>query len=459
MRVISPPTSTPGQLPVDIQALVNQTISSLKDLVPPTASIVKDTIKDAIFQAIDAIDADMRELNLAIHENPELGFKEFKAHENLVASLNKLDFDVTNPSSLSTAFVASYTHGENGRVFGFNSEFDALPNVGHGKSYVSLIACGHNLIAVVGVAAAVGLKAALKACNIAGTVKLIGTPAEEGGGGKVILLREGIYDDLDACAMAHPGGGSGPPEYEGSCTVGGPGTLARAGFEIEFFGRGAHAGAAPWMGINALDAAVQGYTAVSMLRQQLEPTMRVHGIILGSEQWAQNIIPSYSKVSYSTRALDVKSCLELRDKVVACFKAAAEATGCTMEVKAEEDEVYADLRNNEPMAYSYQAFMENVIGQKITMGGMSTASTDFGNVCYKVPAIHPGFEIPCPLGSGNHTAGFTESAGKLEAHKLAMKVAKGLAAVGAKFLVDDSFADETKKAFERFKKGKGRKCE
>ncbi|ODO04758.1 hypothetical protein I350_05368 [Cryptococcus amylolentus CBS 6273] len=417
MRVISPPTSTPGQLPVDIQALVNQTISSLKDLVPPTASIVKDTIKDAIFQAIDAIDADMRELNLAIHENPELGFKD-KAHENLVASLSKLGFDVTNPST-----------------------------------------CGHNLIAVVGVAAAVGLKAALKACNIAGTVKLIGTPAEEGGGGKVILLREGVYDDLDACAMAHPGGGSGPPEYEGSCTVGGPGTLARAGFEIEFFGRGAHAGAAPWMGINALDAAVQGYTAVSMLRQQLEPTMRVHGIILGSEQWAQNIIPSYSKVSYSTRALDVKSCLELRGKVVACFKAAAEATGCTMKVKAEEDEVYADLRNNEPMAYSYQAFMENVIGQKITMGGMSTASTDFGNVCYKVPAIHPGFEIPCPLGSGNHTAGFTESAGKLEAHKLAMKVAKGLAAVGAKFLVDDSFADETKKAFERFKRGKGRKCQ
>ncbi|WVQ74470.1 hypothetical protein IAR50_004071 [Cryptococcus sp. DSM 104548] len=450
MRIPSP-SSSPAQLPAHIQYLVNETIDSLKNLVPPTASLVKDEIKDAIVHAIDAIDADMRDLNLAIHQNPELGFKEFKAHENLVTSLKKLGFNVTNPSSLPTAFVATYTQGKNGRVFGFNSEFDALRNVGH--------ACGHNLIAVIGVAAAVGLKAALKACNIAGTIKLIGTPAEEGGGGKVILLKEGIYDDLDACAMAHPGGGAEPTEYEGSCTIGGPGTLARAGFEIEFFGRGAHAGASPWMGINALDAAVQGYSAVSMLRQQLEPTMRVHGIILGSEQWAQNIIPSYSKVSYSTRALNVRSCLELRGKVISCFKAAAEATGCTMKVTADDNEIYADLRNNEPMAYSYQAFMQDVIGQKIIMEGMSTASTDFGNVCYKVPSIHPGFDIPCPLGSSNHTAGFTESAGKLEAHALAMKVAKGLASVGAKFLEDDTFADETKKAFERFKKGKGQETE
>ncbi|WWD19101.1 hypothetical protein CI109_103559 [Kwoniella shandongensis] len=440
-------SSPTNALPSEVQALVNQTIESLKDLVPPTPSFVSDEIQDAVFEAIDAVDKDMRALNLAIHDNPELMFKEVKAHAHLVSALTKLGFTLTNPSSLPTAFVATYTHGKGGRVFGFNSEFDALPNVGH--------ACGHNLIAVVGVAAAVGLKAALKACNIAGTVKLIGTPAEEGGGGKVILIREGLYDDLDACAMAHPGGGYGPTPFTGSAHIGGPASLARAGFDIEFHGRGAHAGAAPWMGINALDAAVQGYTAVSMLRQQLEPTMRVHGIIQGSEQWAQNIIPSYAKVSYSTRAMTVKDCLTLRKKTIACFQSAAEATGCSIDISAKDDEVYADMRNNEPLSLSYASFMEKAFGDKIATEGMTTASTDFGNVTYKVPSFSAGYEIPSPVGAGNHTAGFAASAGKPEAHKLSMKVAKGLAVIGAKFLSDSEFAKETKKAFEKFKKETG----
>ncbi|WWC71528.1 uncharacterized protein I206_105486 [Kwoniella pini CBS 10737] len=438
---------TPEDPTSNIQHLVNQTIESLRNLVPNAPTTVADEIQDAVFDAIHAIDNDMRALNLAIHDNPELGFREFKAHENLVKALEKLGFKMSNPSSLPTAFVATYTHGEGGRVFGLNSEFDALPDVGH--------ACGHNLIAVVGVAAAAGLKAALKACNISGTVKLIGTPAEEGGGGKVILLNEGVYDDLDACGMAHPGGGYGPSPFTGSCPIDGPATLARSGFEIEFHGRGAHAGAAPWMGINALDAAVQGYSAVSMLRQQLEPTMRVHGIIQGSERWAQNIIPSYAKVSYSTRALDVKACLDLRRKTIACFKSAAEATGCTYDVTAPDEEVYADVQNNKPMSLSYQAFMEKTFGDKIEMTGMSTASTDYGNVTYKCPAFTPNFAIPSPVGSGNHTAGFTESAGKPEAHRLAMKVAKGLAVIGAKFLSDDEFAKEVKKEFKKFKREVG----
>ncbi|WVR00039.1 hypothetical protein IAU59_007181 [Kwoniella sp. CBS 9459] len=431
----------------DVQALVNETIDKLRNLVPDAPAFVSEEIEDAVFEAIDAIDKDMRALNLAIHDNPELGFKEFKAHDNLTKALTKLGFTLSNPSSLPTSFVATYTHGRGGRVFGFNSEFDALPGVGH--------ACGHNLIAVVGVAAAAGLKAALKACNVTGTVKLIGTPAEEGGGGKVLLIEQGVYDDLDACAMAHPGGGYGPTPFTGSCPINTPGTLARSGFEIEFHGRGAHAGAAPWMGINALDAAVQGYTAVSMLRQQLEPSMRVHGIITGEGTWVQNIIPKYAKVSYSTRAVDVKSCLDLRKKTVACFKAAAEATGCSYKVSAPDAEVYAEIRNNTPMARSYASFMEKTFDDKYDMDTITTASTDFGNVCYKCPSIHPGFTIPSPTGAGNHTAGFTESAGKPEAHKLAMNVAKGLAIIGAKFLSDDDFAKEVKKEFKKFKREVG----
>ncbi|KAL7422739.1 hypothetical protein Q5752_002031 [Cryptotrichosporon argae] len=442
-------------LPPDVRARIDDMITSLGALLPPAPRAVDDDIKATVFDAIDGADKELRALNLAIHDNPELGFQEVKAHAHLVKTLTKLGFTVTNPSSLPTAFVATYSRGSGGRTFGFNAEFDALKDVGH--------ACGHNLIATIAVAAAYGLAIALKRHNISGTVRLIGSPAEEGGGGKVILLNEGVYDGLDACVMAHPEGGfdapGTEPEFAGQLQVGGPASLARAGFDVEFHGRGAHAGAAPWMGINALDAAVQGYTAVSMLRQQLEPSMRVHGVILGSEQWAQNIIPSYAKLSYSTRALTVAATLELRRKVLECFKAAAAATGCTIDVTALDTEVYAELRNNGPLADAYSAFMGDVFKQKIQREGMTTASTDFGNCCYAFPSIHPGFHIPAPYGSINHTAGFTAAARAPEAHAAAIKVAKGLAVLGAKFLTDDAFAKDVKHAWEKFRREVGKEAD
>lgn len=155
-------------------------------------------------------------------------------------------------------------------------------------------------------------------------------------------------------------------------------------------------------------------------------------------------------MSYSTRALTVAQTLALRKKTVACFASAASATGCTYELSAPEEEVYAELRNNTPLADAYADLMSSTFGQKIGRSGMTTASTDFGNVTYALPAIHPGFVIESE--TVNHTLGFTEAAGKKAAHERAMKVAKGLACVGAKFLDDAKFAKEVRKAFERFKK-------
>lgn len=166
---------------------------------------------------------------------------------------------------------------------------------------------------------------------------------------------------------------------------------------------------------------------------------------------AQNIIPSYAKVSYSSRALTVKQTLDLRARTVACFASAAKATGCTYTLSAPEEEVYAELRNNTPLADAYADLMTGSFKQKIGRRGMTTASTDFGNVTYALPAIHPGFVIESE--TVNHTAGFTSAAGKRDAHERAMKVAKGLACVGAKFLEDGKFAKEAREAFEKFKKG------
>lgn len=292
----------------------------------------------------------------------------------------------------------------------------------------------------------------MKARNIAGKIKVIGSPAEEGGGGKIILLKEGAYEGIDACVMAHPEGGMGEG-MDGNAFADGPATLARASLSMEFIGKAAHAGAAPWLGINALDAAVQGYTAISMLRQQLEPTMRVHGIIEGGENWVQNIIPAYAKVSYSTRAMDIKTTIELQGKVISCFESAAQATGCKHTLSTPETEVYAELRNNVNLADAYADYMTQAFGQTIARKGMSTASTDFGNVTYAMPAFHPGFHV---VSRGvNHTPEFTEAAGTHDAHKRAMKVAKGLAMLGAKFVTDDKFAKEVKHTYEKFKKEVG----
>lgn len=311
-------------------------------------------------------------------------------------------------------------------------------------------ACGHNLISLIAVATAIGLKAALKERDIPGTIKVIGSPAEEAGGGKVILLNEGVYDNLDACVMAHPGGGQ-PSPFDGHVGGRGPASLACCSFTAEFHGKGAHASSAPWLGINALDAAVQGYNAVAMLRQSLQPDERVHGIILGSERWTSNIIPDYSKVQFTARAPDVKMALELRDRTIACFTSAAKATRCRIEVDAPKTDAYAELRNNFPLAGAYADFMTEEFENKIDRNGMTTASTDFGNVTYKVPGIHPMFWIESD--GVNHTKEFTVATRTKGAHARAVKVAKGLAVVGAKFLHDDDFSKEVKKAFREFKRG------
>lgn len=275
----------------------------------------------------------------------------------------------------------------------------------------------------------------------------------------MILLNEGVYDGIDACVMAHPEAMPGlESEVDGSAYTSGPATLACAGFSVEMFGKEAHAGAAPWLGVNALDAAVQGYTAVGMLRQQIEPSMRVHGVLdYGDKKWVQNIIPAYAKVEYTTRALSVKATLALRKRVIKCFEAAASATGCTCKVSTPETQVYAELRNNVSLADAYADFMTGAFQQTIGREGITTASTDFGNVTYKMPAIHPGFLV---VSKGvNHTPEFTDAAGTQDAHERAIKVAKGLAMVGAKFLEDDKFAKEVKRKFDEFKKGMGDETE
>ncbi|OBT75128.1 hypothetical protein VF21_05475 [Pseudogymnoascus sp. 05NY08] len=369
-----------------------------------------ESVIDFIKQAIEEKDAVLHEINRKIHENPELGYEEFKAHDNVASLLESLDYKVTRHAyGVQTALMAEF--GSGGRVIAFNAEYDALPDIGH--------ACGHNLIATMSIGAFIALAEALKRYKIQGRVRLLGTPAEEGGGGKLKLIDAGAYSDVDACMMIHPGPGDGCAGYTGDAYM--P-TLANNKFTVRFTGKAAHASMSPWQGINALDAVVLGYNGVSALRQQIQPAQRIHGVISEGDA--------------------------LMERVVACFKGAAIQTGCTVET--ELINTYADVRPNKPISTLYTDAM-NKIGSPVKCDVNSPpvpGSTDQGNVCYVCPAFQGYVGIPADPGSYNRTAGFTAAAGAEIAHKLCLEPAKGMAIVGWQILSDESVATQVWKDFE-----------
>ncbi|KAG9128250.1 hypothetical protein FRC07_002209 [Ceratobasidium sp. 392] len=385
---------------------------------------------DTSDHAIDELSLSLREISLKIHDRPELGWDVVYAHDVLTGFLEEHGFTVIRHYLASqlpgnTAwrgeFVVPSKDGSSLRVVGFNSEMDALPGIGH--------ACGHNLIAVVGVAAAIGLKKAMEKHHISGKIVVLGTPAEESGAGKALLLEAGAYKEMDVCLMAHPS----PGEYHSVWTGG---SLALQSFSVEYHGHTAHAGAAPWEGKNALDAAFLAYAAVSALRQQIHPTMRVHGMIEGRD-WAPNIIQDYAKMTYYVRAPSWEQVVALRTRVNRCFEAGALATSCTMSIK--DLDSIKDLQQNPILSNDFAAVMSARYGRPFLQDTSTSASTDFGNVTYELPSIHPGFSIPTVINGGNHTPPFTAAARTKEAHENAMAVSKGLATVGLRVLLDEGF--------------------
>jgi amidohydrolase len=307
---------------------------------------------------------------------------------------------------------------------------DALPLIGH--------ACGHNLIAVSGVGVAIAIKSALLAHNVSGKVVLLGTPGEESGGGKITLLERGGYDGMHACLMCHPSAGLPNSLSTGSC-------LAMQLIDVEFFGHSAHAGNAPWEGANALDAAFLAYSNVSVLRQQIKPDHRVTGVIQGCKS-AANVIPDYVQMHWLLRAPDRDQLQKLRERIEACFKGAVIAAGCRLKITP--NNAYYDLRQNATLGRYFSETMRSCFGmdtRQVSVG----ASTDFGNVSYVMPSLHPSFAIPTQPHGGNHTPEFAVSARTIEAHKICMTVTKGLAWTGFLVLSDDKFYAEMRDEFQR----------
>ncbi|KAG0356341.1 hypothetical protein BC939DRAFT_449979 [Gamsiella multidivaricata] len=411
-----------------------------------TSSAHGSKYANEINQAIESESESLRQLSLQIHSNPELGYKEVFAHKVLTDYLESKGFNVTRHAyEIDTAFIAEYESpaataaaaaGEKVKAVGYCSEYDALPGIGH--------ACGHNLIAISGVAAALGVKAVLEKHNLAGRVRLVGTPAEETTGGKIPLIKSGAFDGLEACMMAHPA-----PADVVYCTV-----LSVGGVAVEYFGKASHASASPWEGVNALDALVTAYNGIGLLRQQTAPTSRVHGIITNGGQ-APNIIPDYAAGKFLYRATNIDDHRKIRDSVMKILNAAADSTGCT--VKITEEMEYKPVPNNELLAARYAAYTED-LGVKYVPRAIQEAapsgSTDMGNVAHYLPGIHPVFNIASLEGAidtevSNHSIRFTEQAKTEVAHAATLRSAKGLAMTGVDVVLEPGFSEAAWDDFEK----------
>ena len=392
------------------------------------AALIDSTMRSAAAAAIDGFRSELQELSGEIWRNPELALEEVKAHELLTDFLEKKGFAVERSyTGIKTAFRATFGSGRpNVCVI---CEYDALPEIGH--------ACGHNLIAEAGVAAGLGLKAALESKGAPqARVTVLGTPAEEAKGGKVYLIENGAFEDVDLAMMVHPT----------PTTIIKPELLAMCELLVTYTGKAAHAAAFPWEGVNALDAAVMAYTSVSVLRQQMKPTWRVHAVITNGGV-KPNIIPEKAELYYYIRAPNVEELVELRRKVVACFEAAAAATGCQVDIREPDNErAYANLMSSTSLAKLYASNL-TLLGEKYEMdAGFLSGSSDMGNVSYIVPSIHPMYAIGS--GEGNHTRDFTAVANTPEAHAQTLVAAKAMAYTCIDVLSTDGALQEVKRSFE-----------
>jgi len=388
-----------------------------------------NTLKQELCQQIDDLAPALLAVSHQIHAEPELAFNEHHACALLCDTVNRYGGNAqANVYTLDTAFAATFEADGDGPALSILAEYDALPGIGH--------SCGHNIIATASLGAWLALSKVR--AQLKGKVRLLGTPAEERGGGKEIMARAGAFDGVDAAMMIHP---SGHNLATMPC-------ICVAEVEVVYHGRSAHASAMPHKGINALDGLLLAYQAISNLRQHIRPSERIHGIITGGGQ-APNIVPDLSSGQFYVRAATVAALERLKPRVQACFEAGASGSGSTVEVNwAGVD--YLDLNTNWPLAHRFQHNAE-ALGreffpvEKLPFG--YSGSTDMGNVSQRVPAIHPML-IAAPQNVVIHNPEFARWAGSEMGDAAVLDGAKALAMTAADFLLNEDLQQQAQHAFD-----------
>ena len=367
-----------------------------------------EELKQQIADRRAEIDDELVELSQRLHDDPEIGWQEHRSSKSVARVLAEHGFTVEQPYlGLETAFRATLGDPASARfTVGFLAEYDALPGLGH--------ACGHNLISAMSVGAAIALSAVAEREGI--IVEVIGTPAEEGGGGKIALLDRGAFAELDFALMAHPA----------PVDVAEARPFAVTHWHVQYDGVAAHAAAYPERGVNANDAFLIAQTAIALLRQQLPTGVRVHGVqTRGGE--APNAIPERTEGRWYVRAESTGQLIELEERILKCFEAGALATGADLTVTPESRR-YAEMRTDEAALARYRANATE-LGRDFDVdpvaATMNRASTDMGNVSAVVDAIHP--YIGVGGSASNHQPAFADACVGPEAERALRDGATALA--------------------------------
>ena len=350
---------------------------------------------------IEARRDELRALSHAVHGDAEIGFEEHVSSRRVADAMEAGGFDVRHGvAGLDTAVSATFGSGP--LEIGICAEYDALPGIGH--------ACGHNVIAAAAVGAALALAEVADEAGL--TVRLLGTPSEEGGGGKVIMMDQGAFDGLHAAMMVHPA------PYEAATMP----CLAVRHFNVRYSGRSAHASAYPEMGINAADALTVSQVAIGLLRQHIKPTDRIHGIVTDGGD-APNIVPERSAGQWYVRAENLVALEELYPRVQRCFEAGALATGASVHFD-EPGPAYSEFLHDEDLVDLWIA-EAGVLGRTMSDQGVA-GSTDMANVSLVMPTIHPMLAIEAG-GATNHQPAFTAACINTSADKAVRDGALGMA--------------------------------
>jgi amidohydrolase len=390
-------------------------------------TIAKEKLSETTAQAIEAARPELVEVALDIHAHPELNYQEQYAAELLSGTLERHGFQIERGvGGVETAFTATLPGGGgDGPTVAILAEYDALPEIGHG--------CGHNLIAMAAIGAGLGLQANLE--NLPGKVMVIGTPAEEGGGGKIRMLDAGVFEGVDAVLSSHPS--SNRTVIPTDIPMGESWSLAMVGYRYIFHGKAAHAAAMPHEGINALNGVIHLFGGIDSLRQHLKEDVRIHGIISDGGK-APNVVPEYAAANFMLRCRDRDYLSDVVvGRVLQAAEGAAAMTGCRLEV----EEYYPFYENVRPNSVIAGLLLNNAgvaglpLDQPLPGRQGSAASTDFGNVSQALPSYELRYAVSEePVAS--HSREMTETAISEYALNAAINVAKAMTLTACDLLLD-----------------------
>ena len=383
------------------------------------------TLKERVVQEVDRLSDQLSKIAKDIHANPETGWETPKAVKWLTEPLREAGFKVeTGIAGLTSAFRAEWAEGKK-PVIGLLAEYDALRGIGHG--------CGHNLIGTAAVGAALALKRAVP--DLPGRVQVIGTPFEEGGGGKIVMVEKGIFSQCQAAMLCHPH----------NRTMVGRGGLAAVHVFFRYHGKSSHASSAPEKGISALDAVLQLFFGINQLRQFAPTGHRIHGIIIKGGD-APNIVPAYAEAEFVVRATNRRDLASFKERVLRIAEAAATATGARLEWN--EGLTYAERNENSTLAQSFAANIRS-LGVRVDPPAKGIGSSDMGNVAEVCPAIHPYVKIADD--ASTHSSAFAVAAASEEAMKGMLQAAKALAMTTLDLCLDEPFFKAVQEDYARYR--------